>query len=471
MRFIVSDHIEGSHGFGKWKYSHDNDVHTWTDGDRLCLWFGYSIEQNLEEIIQENNIADANGKFCVVMLWKDKMEVYTDYFSQSKIYYNTKDGITVTNHLASLPLTEQDIDKTTIDKFAQGWEDGAPLYACKDPMNMKYIYDWNAFSSDRTLFADTSSIPRDHMLLHDHKGTQLIQINNTYLHNLESFNHRLDWNSTQLEDRIHECMEQHSKVIKNEYDYICSSISEGIDSTLQDQYFNANVRLMYHPEEPNTSEELGPKEDILKQYHTRQKHFLFEIFDVKDIGAITTDFALDPMLSYLDTMPTIWQVRSLKRKPDILLYGQCADEMFMHIPKFLMARVPPQHREKYKNSYGGRKSPARPYKDPYNGQWHKDWQERFATMAVPALYNRDVENQTGVLTTSLYADRRIFNLVHQMTASIQLDSMANVTPQRNILQNHFAFPFHTKLKDGAGYECRLVLKHLLTDTLPKIIST
>ena len=99
-------------------------------------------------------------------------------------------------------------------------------------------------------------------------------------------------------------------------------------------------------------------------------HFLFEIFDVKDIGAITTDFALDPMLSYLDTMPTIWQVYSLKRKPDILLYGQWADEMFMHIPKFLMARVPPQHREKYKNSYAGRKSHAPPYKDPYNRQWH-----------------------------------------------------------------------------------------------------
>ena len=42
--------------------------------------------------------------------------------------------------------------------------------------------------------------------------------------------------------------------------------------------------------------------------------------------------------------------------------------------------------------------------------------------------------------------------------------------KKNILQNYFKFPFETKLKDGAGYECRLVLKHLLTDTLTNIIS-
>ena len=469
MKFIVSDHLEGSHNFGKWKYSHDHNVHTWTDSERLCLWFGYGIEQDLEEIIKENSIENANGKFCVVMLWKDRMQVWIDYFCQTKVYYNTKDGITVTNYLPSLPLQEQDLNHDSINKFSQGWKEGAPLYACKDPMNMEYIDDWQKFSFDNTVFLNTYSIPRDHILEHNDKGTQISKIHNTQKQNYEAFNSTLDWNSTQLEDRIHECMEQHSTVIKNQYNTVCSSISEGIDSTLQDQYFNAEVRLMYHPEEPNTAEELGPKEDILKQYHKKRKHFLFETFNVTDIGAITNDNAIDPMLTYLDTIPTIWQVRSLKQKPDILLYGQCADEMFMHVPKFLMARVPPPHRVRYKNSYGGRKSPARPFKDPYDGQWHKDWQERFSTMAIPALYNRDIENQTGVLTTSLYADRRIFNIVHQVNATIQLESMANVTTQRNILQKHFQFPFHTKLKDGAGYECRMVLKHLLTDTVSKII--
>jgi len=465
MKFIVSDHLDGSHSFGKWKYTCDSDVQSWTDGERLCLWFGYSIEQNLEEIIKDNNIEDANGKFCVIMLWKDKMQVWIDYFCQTKVYYHTRDGITVTNHLPLLPLQEQDIDHKSIEQFAKGWEEGAPLYACKDPMNMKYIDDWNKFSSNNTVFLNTFSIPQDHMLEHNNKGTHIKRIYNTQEYNLEAFQSKLAWNSTQLEDRIHECMEQHSTVIKNSYNNICSSISEGIDSVLQDQYFNADIRLMYHPEEPNTSEELPPKQVMLEQYRANNRSIQFEIFDVTDIGTITAKNAIDPMLSYLDTVPTVWQIRSLKQKPDILLYGQCADEMFMHVPKFLMARVPPPHRIRYKDSYGGRKSPARPFRDPYNGEWHRDWKESFAELAIPALYNRDIENQTGVLTTSLYADRRIFNLVHRMDATVQLESMAHVTPQRNILQNRFAFPFHTKQKDGAGYECRLVLKHLLTNVM------
>ena len=470
MKFIVSDHIEGSHSFGKWKYSHDDNVRTWTDGERLCLWVGYDIEQNLEELIKNNSIKNANGKFCIIVLWKDKMQVWIDYFCQTKVYYHTRDGLTVTNNLASLPLQEQDIDHKTIEQFAQGWKEDAPMYACKDPMNMKYIDDWQEFSFNSTVFLHTYSIPRDHILQHNNSITRLIKIHNTQENNLQSLQTKLDWSSAQLEDRIHECMTQHSDVIKREYGNICSSISEGIDSTLQDQYFEADTRIMYHPEETGTLKELPPKQVMIDQYRANNKSIHFDLFNVTDIGTITKSNSTDPMLSYLDTVPTVMQIRSLKHKPDVLLYGQCADEMFMHVPKFLLACIPPPHRKRYQDSYGGRKSPARPFRDPYGGKWINDWEVKFSQMAVPALYNRDVENQTGVLTTSLYSDRRIFNLVHQMPINIQLESMAHVTPQRNILKNRFKFPFHTKLKDGAGYECRLVLKHLLTDTVSKIIN-
>ena len=472
MRFIVSDYIDGSHGFGKWKYTHDDGIRSWTDGKRLCLWFGYSIDQDLEEIIKHNpeRIKDANGKFCVIMLWKDKMQVWVDYFCQTKVYYHTRDGLTVTNHLPLLPLQEQDIDHKSIKRFSQGLGEGVPLYACKDPMNMKYMDEWNKFSSDSTVFLHTASIPQDHMLEHDSKGTHIKRIHNTQEENLQALQNKIVWNTAQLEDRIHECMTQHSAVIKREYSNICSSVSEGIDSTLQDQYFEADVRLMYHPEDSSTLQELPPKQDMIKQYQAKDRDIHFDIFDVRDIGTITDNNTNDPMLSYMDTVPTAWQVNKLKKKPDLLLYGQCADEMFMHVPNFLFARVPPPHRHRYQDSYGGRKSPARPFRDPYKGEWHNDWIQRFAEMAVPSLYNRDVENQTNVLTTSLYADRRIFNLVHQMPADVQLESMAHVTPQRNILQNRFAFPFHTKQKDGAGYECRMVLKHLMTNTLQRCIT-
>ena len=126
MRFIVSDHIEGSQSFGKWKYTCFGDVRTWSDGERLCLWFGYGIEQNIEEVIRNNpnSVKDINGKFCVVMLWRDSMQVIVDYFCQTKVYYNTQNGLTVTNHLPLLPLGKQDVDYKIIEKFSQGWSKG-----------------------------------------------------------------------------------------------------------------------------------------------------------------------------------------------------------------------------------------------------------------------------------------------------------------------------------------------------------
>ena len=470
MRFIVSDNMQLSRKFGKWSYTHDSDVRTWSNGERLCLYFGYSIEGNLEELVagDTNHIKNANGKFCVVVLWQDEMQVFVDYFCQTKVYYNTRNGLTVTNHIALLALTEHDIDHKSIKQFEDGWNDNERLYACKDSHNMEYMQKWNRFSSDSTVFHATSSIPQNFML--EHKGsTHINRIHYTQEDNLKAFETKLDWSTDQLEDEIHRCMEQHSAVIKREYNNICSSVSEGIDSTLQDQYFNADTRIMYHPQGEGTLLELPPKQKMMQQYRDKSLDIKFDVFDVQDIGSITSNNTIDPMLSYLDTVPTIWQVNQLTSRPDIVMYGQCADEMFMHVPKFLLARVPPPHRDRYKDSYGGRKSPAREFVDPYDGVMLDNWQMSFSHMAVPNLYNRDIENQTGVQTASLYADRRIFNLVHRVPADVQLSSMAHVRPQRNILHNHFRFPFATKQKDGAGYECRLVLKSLLTNTLTRVI--
>ena len=131
--------------------------------------------------------------------------------------------------------------------------------------------------------------------------------------------------------------------------------------------------------------------------------------------------------------------------------------------------VPPHRREEYADCYGGRKSPARPFVDPYQKRMVNDWQTKFAKMALPNRYGRDIEAQTGVFTTSLYADRRIFNLLHKATFHQQIDSMANVGTQKRILNNKFKFDFKTKFKDGAGYECRMVIKQLLTNVIDKIV--
>ena len=69
----------------------------------------------------------------------------------------------------------------------------------------------------------------------------------------------------------------------------------------------------------------------------------------------------------------------------------------------------------------------------------------------------------------LYGDRRIFNLVHRMPREVMVDSMANATPQRNILRDRFGFDFVTPRKDQAGYRCKEVLKRLLSRTVNNCI--
>ena len=467
MKFIVSDTLDGSRSFGKWKYSHDDKVKVWANNERVCLWFGYGIDKDLEEVIATDPVylKHLNGKFCVVILWQDRLQVCLDYFSQTKIYYDTRQGLTVTNRLPLLPLKESDIDQDVVDQFMTGLGDGVPLYACKDPTNMEFIYKWNEFSHDHTVFTGIKSIPRDYWLLHDKNVTTLTKMHATKENNRDCFQKNIKRSKSEIEEMIHECMTQHSEIIKKNFTTIHSSISEGIDSTLQDQYFDPGLRLMYHPTEPNTIDELPPKRDIIDQYRKVNKEVKFDIFDVTNIGAMTDANTTDPMLSWVDTIPTLWQLNSLKTKPDVLMYGSFADEMFMHVPKFLFARIPPPHRYRYENSYGGRKSPARKFVDPYNGQMPGDWLEKFADLSVPSRYGRDIETQTGVFTASIYADKRIFNLIHSSTVDTQIDSAAHVGLQKRILRDRFNFEFKTAFKDGAGYECRMVVKHLLINTV------
>lgn len=472
MKFLISDNLPTNNRFGKWYYSHDEEIRSWTDGTKLILWLGYTIETDIQEIIEKDThrLKEVSGKFCVIILFKDTLQVCLDYFGQTKVYYHTRDGLTVTNNLASLPLTEVDIKSSSVNYFVSRLGDDVTMYerACKDPMNMRYIYEWNDFSHDNTVFDCVSSVPRDYWLEHKQGQTSLTKIHDTYAQNFSSFGSQVKMSNAELEDKIHKCMDQHSDIIKSNYNNICSSISEGIDSTLQDHYFDANTRLMYHPEDLTSIDELPPKYNLIEQYRQKSKEIKFDVFDVKKIDTITCEHVHDPMLSWVDTVPTIWQINKLPQKPNVLLYGTCADEMFMHVPNFLFARIPPAHRQSYSESYGGRKSPARSFKDPYNGQDVEDWHSKLAEMAKPRDYGRDIETQTGVLTTSLYADRRIFNLLHTASLSQQIDSMANVGTQKRILRDKFNFNFDTKFKDGAGFECRMVIKQLLTKILHKV---
>ena len=215
MRFIVSDHLPGENRFGKWHYTHDNGIKSWSDQEKVVLWFGYTIEKPIEEIIEKDiqQLLEANGKFCVVILYKENMQVCLDYFAQTKVYYHTRDGLTVTNHLASLPLSKSDIMTSSIDHFMQGLGENVPMYACKDPMNMEWIYEWNNFSHDNTVFESVSSIPRDCWLEHINGETSLLKIHDTIQTNFDAFGGSNKLSDSEIENKIHQKVKMANTVI------------------------------------------------------------------------------------------------------------------------------------------------------------------------------------------------------------------------------------------------------------------
>jgi len=458
MRFIVSDNIDLENGFGKWRYSHDGGVRMWTNGDRVCLYYGYTMSDDLDQLVQGDPdlIPEANGKFCVVMLWKDRMQVWIDYFCQSKVYYNTRDGLTVTNNFSSLAMSNKELDGEVIKKFTHG------LYGKTQGDDQRLLKEWEEHTQDHTVVKSVVSMPRGHSLRHVDGKTDTIVIHNHRQDAMDALATPLDWVSAQLEDRVHQCMEQHSKIISKNYSNICSTVSDGIDSVLQNMYFKRASRLMYHPGRPNDS--LQWKKQIITQLEDRGVSVRFDLMPEHRVDELTKLHTTDVNLSWMDLIPTLWQVNEcLPQRPDMILYGQGADEMFMHRTGFLWAMVPPAQRPNYRDTYGGGESqPSSLFVE--SGKDHT-WSDSIATQSKICLYNRDVENQTGIQTTSLYSDRRIFNLPRRMPRDVMLDSMANAGPQCRLLRDRFDFQFQTPHKDAAGYRCREVLKRLLTSTM------
>ena len=476
MRFIVSDSMELEHGFGKWRYSHDEGVRTWTDGERLCLYYGYTIDGELEQLVrgEPEFIPDANGKFCVVMLWKDRMQVWVDYFCQSKVYYHTRDGLTVTNHIALLPLHQEDVDREVVERFAKGiYRHSGLSYAIDNSgvNNYNFVKEWEHFTTNNTVFHMTASVPLGHCLQHVDGDTKTVRTHDTKRDIADALSHTLDWGTAQLEDRLHQCMEQHSSVIKKNYSNICSTVSEGIDSVLQDMYFEADSRLMYHPFNDSIDADadahrrsLSWKTKIISQFEGRGVDVRLDLMPMSKLGVLTERHAVDVNLSFPDIVPTLWQIsKALPEKPQLILYGQNADEMFLHRMRFIRTLHPREDVSRYRGSYAD--GDTAPVETPTG----ESWRDNMAHMAELNLYNRDVENQTGVQTTSLYSDRRIFNLVHRMPRPVMLESMAHAAPQRNILKDRFGFDFQTPSKDAAGYRCNEVLKRLLKQTLGRCL--
>ena len=479
-KFFISDTKKLDSKYGKWYYQTEG-CQIYKINGRLIIYFGYTIDKPIHEYIETNPYAlkNANGKYCVVILEKNTMQVIVDYFCQTKIFYRNTNRIEVTNQIYMMPLTSGDIDHKELN-------------IRKNP---KHIYRSaiKQYNKDitKTIWKDVYILQPDHCIVVDKKLT-IKRIHDTLKKNIESFNSNNRFQTTidpynnihfpfrssiEAEDYIHTCMEQHADVIKKTYKNVVTTISEGVDSVLIDQYFPDAKRIMYDLEPPT-----GPfeyKQKIINDYNLRNIPIEMYTMQQSQLGELAAATLNDPDCYLLDGLPTYAQVKQLKHNADILLFGQNGDQMFMHRPTFLYAylfstqlntkKTTQQIIEEYKDCYSATKNmwPDKKYKLHNEVEKTKglDWKEFFAYETLPDLYNREVEHCINIPTTSLYCDKRIFNLVHQLPEDIMFENVKDATIQKNILKRKFNYSFLTPTKDGASFEILPMVVPMLKATI------
>lgn len=510
MKFFISDKKQLKNKHGKWFWYADDGCETYSDEKHLVIYAGYTIGEPIEKIIQQDphQLQHANGTYWAVILTEQSAKVIVDYFCQTKIFYRHSDAIEVTNAIYLFPFTQHDVDRQEVEKRLRvdtKRKEYKPTTEFEKWETM--VLDWGYASSPslgvrqyspamcRTVFKDTYILQPDHCLIAS-DSIKIKRVHDTQQWIVDSLRDKHDMSSEQIQDEIHRCMTEHADLIKEKYNYIISSLSEGVDSVLQDQYFPEVDKIMYDFEPSNAPFKFKQKAiDKTKNRTCKVEKFILD----KDVIEKTASTVMnDPSCFYWDTLPTQQQLNNLERKPDVLLYGQNGDNMFMHKPFFyyeymyskqIAKDIPVQQKliefnktlEAFQDCYSCVNniwdSPAKTWQEAYSDMTEDElinelendpvdaYIDDFAKKNTPGLYNREVSHAGDVLVTSLFCDKRIFNIVMSAKDDIMLDSIMNAQLQKDILSNKFDYQFETPHKDQAEFNAVHIIKPMYVSTI------
>ena len=544
MKYFVSDTKVLPNKFGKWYWYADEDCKTHQTDERLVIYGGYLIGNDINEVVSKDpyQLEQANGCYWAVILTKDSATAIVDYFCQTKVFYRQRDCIEFTNAIYLFPFTKADLDLPGIIKKLtllskekldyhptnefERWEDmiidSASAMALTDADEKakdiaKYyvagkFYEYpniKQYSKAMctTMFKDTWMLEPDHVLDIKQDKICIRRIHFTYDEIINAMSSEPEYKNKQdLEDYIHKCMTEHADTIKKHYKNIVSSLSEGIDSVLQDAYFPEAKKIMYNYDPSNAPFEY--KQKVLEQVGDNHRLDHVDI-STDNIANMCRGSVNDPTTFYWDCIPTFWQLRQLESKPDIVLYGQCGDQVFLHKAFFYYEYMFAQQIEKnltaeekllefnktledLNDCYSGRDNiwqgnKAKTWEDCFYNTTKEeliheletgtkdDWMHDFAKKTTPAPYNREISHNADVLVTSLYCDRRIFYKIMNAPTDIMMDNIKNIDTQKNILEKKFKRKYHTPFKDQAELNAvgmrdplyKDVVRQCLVDHLPK----
>jgi len=456
----------------------------------------------------------------------ETFESFRDYIVDSGTYNRVHQEPT---ELKKFYQTPQDAEKMKGFYVSQGYA-GVDAYrfekvdntydflAIDEPPILSKQYD---ASQCMTFFNDVYLLQPDFMFTAVDDKVEIIRIHDTYRDMISAMRSEAEYTDRdKLEEYIHKCFTEHSDIIKKQYKgkHIVSSVSEGIDSATQDVYFPDVKKIAYSFDPPNCP--LDFKQDMVRYWKERGNDVQWDIFDIRNenIAKITKDHIKDPTCFYWDSGPSYWQIGILDKKPDVILYGQCGDQMFLHKPFFyfeymfcqMMKRKDLTGEEKleqfnkeikhFRNNFRADKikewtaennvtnyysSADNILEEPKTHTWESafygmtkedllkeleeddqdGWMHDFTKKATPPLYNREVSINADTLVTSLYCDKRIFFKIMNASNDVMIDSIKHCSIQKNILRKYHNYHIRTPSKDQVELNMVGARKPMHTDCI------
>lgn len=539
MKYFVSDTKKLPNKYGKWYWYADNEVKVFQNDKHLVIYFGYVIsDESIDDVVKRDphELEQANGNFQVAILTENTAHCIVDYFYQSKVFWRNNGRVEFTNAVYLMPLERDDLDMKEIVRRLETFTEEQLAYEPKetferwenfimnpptdgrntDELDKFRVSDQYAGIDDyqhtpgakqydpsqcMTLFKEVYMLQPDYMIRAVGDKINIVQIHNTYKDLMDAMNSPHEYtDQDKLEQFIHEKWQYHADVINREFKdkHVVSSVSEGIDSVAQDCYFPNVKKIAYSFDPPNVP--VKYKQYMVDYWKERGNEVQWDILDIStsNIEAITKKHLNDPTCFYWDCIPTFWQMGNLSKKPDLVLYGQCGDNMFLHKAYFYYEYMFAQQMHKtqltpeqmleeldrelstFKNCYSSadnilQEQKARTWQDAFHDtskdQLLKeleegspdDWKHDFTKKATPPLYNREVSHNIDTLVTSLYCDKEIYFKIMNASKNIMLDNIKNAGSQKNILKKYFDFDFKTPHKDQSELNCVGMRKPMHTD--------
>jgi len=510
MNFFISNHKKLANKFGKWFYYTDDLCKVIRHNGKISIYHGYLIdkEKTLEDLIVSERLEhNLNGNFFVVTLSENGLQVFVDYFAQHKLLYrNDGDRFEITNKIFLFPLSAGDIDhkkmhqritKSLEHNYLKILQTENPVEKYKNRRGTGQGHNFpvglsgqNETRSD-TIFNHVKILPPYHSLEFENKVIieRTVDLKEQIHESLfGTHKDKID------QDYIYNCMLEHSEIVKRNYKNIASSVSEGIDSVLQDSFFPEVKKITYSYDPPATTTKY--KEDYLCKFNTDMVEW--KHFKVSNQVAMAEQYTNDPETDYFDTLPTTWQVNKYCKDTDVVLYGQLGDSIFLHQPWYLYTHLMgtlydnkntsmkekftlyQEQVKKYADCYSARETLGGPEFHLYYSYFSvedfktfeknielvgRDWKNNFSQACVPSTYTRDLIHSCDKQMVSLYADKRFFHAIHKADTVDMLSNISDAKLQKDILKNKFHYDFITPGKDGAWFNMHEMIKPWYKNTI------